>query len=47
MRRTGGGSASTSDQQYQKGLNARIGGALIDGRLDDALQLLKDFKESG
>jgi len=40
-------SGDNSEARYIKSLNTRISGALMDGRLEGALQLLKDFKTSG
>jgi len=35
---------NSNEQSYIKSLSSRISGALMDGRLDDSLQLLADFK---
>lgn len=39
--------AHNTDSVYLKSLNSRISGALMDGRLQDAHQLLVDFKRAG
>ena len=44
--RRDGNAGAGNEAANQRSLNSRISGALMDGRLDDSLQLLADFKKS-